>query len=120
MNAEAEIHKIMSAFRKNPVHSIAEQLIVQRNDYQNGVYERLEGATWVQVQPPDIPPSNVISWLLQDGDRIIIRPSGTEPKIKFYFEATLMPQENDDIDALCDLLDERIDGYLQSLLSMAH
>ena len=65
------IGRMMAAVRMNPPASAGGQQVVKLIDYQNG-YE-------------DIPASNVLRFYLEDGSWFAIRPSGTEPKIKFYF-----------------------------------
>lgn len=65
------ILRMMSYIRTNPITSVAGYPIVKTIDYKEG-YE-------------DIPASNVLRYFLEDGSWFAIRPSGTEPKIKFYF-----------------------------------
>jgi phosphomannomutase len=77
----AAIKAVMEAFRARPPASLAAARIVATNDYQ--AQTRTEGG---QPQPLTLPRSNVIAYELEGGHRVTLRPSGTEPKIKFYFE----------------------------------
>jgi phosphomannomutase len=77
----AAIKAVMEAFRARPPASLAAARIVATNDYQ--AQARTEGG---QPQPLTLPRSNVIAYELEGGHRVTLRPSGTEPKIKFYFE----------------------------------
>jgi phosphomannomutase len=77
----AAIKAVMEAFRARPPASLAAARIVATNDYQ--AQTRTEGG---QQQPLTLPRSNVIAYELEGGHRVTLRPSGTEPKIKFYFE----------------------------------
>ncbi|MBE6117895.1 MAG: phospho-sugar mutase [Erysipelotrichaceae bacterium] len=73
ISGAARIKRMMSAVRENPPQTIAGSKVTELVDYING-YE-------------DIPASNVLRFRLEDGCWFAIRPSGTEPKIKFYFYA---------------------------------
>ena len=78
-----EIKKMMSDFRNNPVKALAGSKVVLVKDFQ-------EQTAWDLVKDEkaemtDIPKSNVLIYYTEDGTKVAIRPSGTEPKIKFYF-----------------------------------
>ena len=78
-----EIKKMMSDFRNNPVKELAGSKVVLVKDFQ-------EQTAWDLVKDEkaemtDIPRSNVLIYYTEDGTKVAIRPSGTEPKIKFYF-----------------------------------
>jgi phosphoglucomutase len=73
--------RVMESLRKAPPQRIAEYGIVKIADYSSGkIYDLLTGAT----APTGQPKSDVIYFVLENDDKIIIRPSGTEPKIKIY------------------------------------
>jgi len=69
-----EIQKIMSDYRENPPKEIAGKKVVKVIDY-------------LEPEKTGLPKSNVLQFLNEDGDIVSVRPSGTEPKIKFYFGA---------------------------------
>ena len=78
-----EIKQMMTDFRNNPPQEIGGSKVVVWKDYQT--LEKTD-ATGVKskLDMPDT--SNVLQWFCEDGTKISVRPSGTEPKIKFYIE----------------------------------
>ena len=77
-----EIKKMMADFRANPPKDLAGSPITVWKDFQT-----LEVTTAEGTQKLDMPAtSNVLQWFCADGTKISVRPSGTEPKIKFYIE----------------------------------
>lgn len=81
--AEA-IESMMSELRSNPPQQLAERQIVELRDYKTGIITDLRtGAT----RETGMPASNVLQLVNENGDIATARPSGTEPKIKFYFSA---------------------------------
>ncbi|MFQ5335152.1 MAG: phospho-sugar mutase, partial [Flavobacteriales bacterium] len=62
-----------------------------------------------------LPASNVLQFRLEDSSVITMRPSGTEPKIKFYFNVQTELHDASHIDAVQQLLEERIDAYVRAL-----
>ena len=82
MQGATEIQEMMKIFRSNPPEKLADSAIMVINDYQKGIKTYLaDGAT----EKLDFPESNVLQFITEDESKISIRPSGTEPKIKFYF-----------------------------------
>ncbi|NVK28923.1 MAG: phospho-sugar mutase [Flavobacteriia bacterium] len=79
--AEA-ISKMMEDLRANPPKELAERKVVQLKDYQEGIIRNLVDGS---EKPTGLPKSNVIQVVNENGDIATARPSGTEPKIKFYF-----------------------------------
>ncbi len=77
-----EIEQMMDNFRNNPPKEIIGQKVVKINDFQLHVSKDILSG---KEEKLDLPTSNVLQWFLKDGSKISIRPSGTEPKIKFYF-----------------------------------
>jgi phosphomannomutase len=77
----AAIKAVMQAFREQPPTAIGAAAVLASNDY--AAQSRLEAGT---RSPLSLPKSNVLSWELAGGGRVTLRPSGTEPKIKVYFE----------------------------------
>ena len=76
-----EISRMMKNFRENPYTEIAGQKVVRIEDYQKSESRDLVNNSIIQI---DIPKSNVLIFYTKDGSKIAMRPSGTEPKIKFY------------------------------------
>jgi len=82
MSGQAEIKAMMEGFRTNPPIEIAGSKVILMNDFE------LRQATDVKsrkVSVIELPKSDVLQFFLEDGTKISMRPSGTEPKIKFYF-----------------------------------
>ncbi|MCQ2250433.1 MAG: phospho-sugar mutase [Bacteroidales bacterium] len=77
-----EIQKMMSDFRNEPPLIINGSNVVMIKDYQTQKACNLENGTEEAIT---LPKSNVLQFFLEDGTKISVRPSGTEPKIKFYF-----------------------------------
>ena len=79
----AAIDAMMNGLRTSPPERIASDVVVAVSDYRTG--ERLDRIRAAR-SPLGLPASNVLSFELASGSRIIARPSGTEPKAKFYFD----------------------------------
>lgn len=77
-----QIQGIMDRFRQNPPTQIAGIPVVVAEDYQNGTKHILSSNSDERIE---LPKSNVLKYFLDDGTWVCLRPSGTEPKIKFYF-----------------------------------
>lgn len=75
-----KIVSIMAGLRENPPTEIAGYRVIGQYDYQTG--EKKENGT---ITPTGLPKSNVLQFKLEDGSYVTARPSGTEPKIKFYY-----------------------------------
>lgn len=83
MDGAAQISKMMTDFRNNPPKSLAGSSIAQIKDYQEQTC--LHVAENKKEVMDSIPKSNVLIYYTSDGTKVAVRPSGTEPKIKFYF-----------------------------------
>jgi phosphomannomutase len=77
----ATIRAVMEAFRARPISTIGALGVEATNDYQ--AQTKRTGAAETKLS---LPKSNVLAWELAGGSRVTLRPSGTEPKIKVYFE----------------------------------
>lgn len=75
------IARIMDGFRANPPARVGEYAVRSSKDYKKG-----ESRAGGKVEKLTLPSSNVIAYELEGGHRVTLRPSGTEPKIKYYFE----------------------------------
>jgi phosphoglucomutase len=81
-NGQQEIAEMMESFRSNPPKVVAGSKVVQLLDYEKQVKTDLASG---QTEAIRLPKSNVLQFVTEDGSKISARPSGTEPKIKFYF-----------------------------------
>lgn len=77
-----EIAQMMVNFRNNPPKEINGQKVLMMKDFQAGIFYNFEKGTQEAIT---LPKSNVLQFFTADLSKITVRPSGTEPKIKFYF-----------------------------------
>ncbi|MBB1284999.1 phospho-sugar mutase [Flavisolibacter sp. BT320] len=81
-NGQQEIADMMEDFRANPPKELAGSKVVELLDYEKRVKTNLQTGATEEIT---LPKSNVLQFITEDGSKISARPSGTEPKIKFYF-----------------------------------
>jgi phosphoglucomutase len=112
MNGAKEIAAMMEGYRSKPPQTIDGGAVTQLLDYELQVGKNLQtGETWTI----DLPKSNVLQFVLADGTKISARPSGTEPKIKFYFSVNTKLDNADAFDATEKLLDEKIERIIDEM-----
>ncbi|MFB0943246.1 MAG: phospho-sugar mutase [Patiriisocius sp.] len=102
-----EIEQIMKDLRTNPLKEIAGSPVVSIEDYNTSTRLDVLNNTAVTL---DIPKSNVLIYYTQDGSKIAARPSGTEPKIKFYISVQDKQQSN-----ISELLEDKINAICTDL-----
>ncbi|MEC1532244.1 phospho-sugar mutase [Bacillus haynesii] len=98
-----QIAAILSTFREQPPLSIAGKDVVSAEDYLTGKRTLLKEN---KTETIDLPTSNVLKYFLEDGSWFCLRPSGTEPKVKFYF--AVKGQTNKDSEALLNQLTDEV------------
>ena len=106
------IHKMMVDFRENPPKTIVGSPVVKINDYQKS--ETLD-VVMGTVTPIEEDKSNVLQWFTEDGTIVSVRPSGTEPKIKFYFGVKAPLASVAEFDAVLAQLDGKIEAIKEDL-----
>lgn len=112
MNGQKEIAEMMETYRKNPPKTINGSPVVKLLDYELRKGRNLQtGEEWEIT----LPKSNVLQFILADGSKISARPSGTEPKIKFYFSVNTPLNKAADFDKVHADLDARIDGIIKDM-----
>ena len=112
MRGQEEIAEMMESFRKNTPKSINGSPVVQLLDYELRQGKNPEtGEEW-EIK---LPKSNVLQFILEDGSKISARPSGTEPKIKFYFSVNTKLASATDFDKVSAELDQRIQSIITDL-----
>jgi len=112
MNGAAEIADMMKGFRDNPPTTLSGFAVTQLLDYEMQVGKDLgNGKSW----KIDLPKSNVLQFVLADGSKISARPSGTEPKIKFYFSVKGELKDAAGFDAAQKALDDKIAGIVKEM-----
>ncbi|MDQ2721160.1 MAG: phospho-sugar mutase [Bacteroidota bacterium] len=112
MNGSKEIADMMQGFRDNPPKEIAGSLVKELLDYQLQVKKNIPTG---ETEKIDLPKSNVLQFITEDGSKISARPSGTEPKIKFYFSVNMPLKNQDDFDKTKQLLDKKIENIILSM-----
>lgn len=110
--AEA-IEKQMSQLRENPPSTLGGIQLSTIKDYQTSSSTDI---LTQEVHSLDLPKANVLIFILEDGSRIALRPSGTEPKIKFYFSVRTAFDTNKTWEEQQKALDTKIDGFLKDLI----
>lgn len=105
MNGAKEIAAMMEGYRKDPPKAINGSKVVQLLDYKTGEGRNLSNGNQFKLTTPS---SNVLQFILEDGSKISARPSGTEPKIKFYFSVNTKLESEKDFESTEKLLDEKI------------
>lgn len=112
MNGQKEIAAMMEGYRTNPPATINGAQVVQLLDYQLQQGKNLvTGESW----SIDLPKSNVLQFITADGSKISARPSGTEPKIKFYFSVKTDLADRADFDARLAELENKINGIVKDM-----
>ncbi|MEO6135817.1 MAG: phospho-sugar mutase [Ginsengibacter sp.] len=112
MNGSKEIAAMMQGYRDNPPSEIAGSKVKELLDYQLQQSTDLETGEKAEIK---LPKSNVLQFILEDGTKISARPSGTEPKIKFYFSVNTSLENKDAFDKTKKILDEKITSIISSM-----
>lgn len=107
-----EINQMMIDLRENPVSEINGQRVVCIEDYDNSTSRNL---ITNETETITIPKSNVLIYYLEDGSKICARPSGTEPKIKFYFSVNAPLDKVENAKDVEKLLDEKIKNIIVAM-----
>ena len=107
-----EIKAMMTAFRTNPPEKINNSRVIRIDDYEKQIsHDILNGAH----NAIDLIKSDVLQFFLEDGTKISVRPSGTEPKIKFYFSVNTRLASPDKFDETGKILDQRISDIIKDM-----
>jgi phosphoglucomutase len=112
MNGQKEIAEMMEVFRSNPPQSINGSPVVKLLDFALQKGKNLKtGEEW----STGLPKSNVLQFILADGSSISARPSGTEPKIKFYFSVNTKLSNPAEFDKSYKELDQKIQAIIKDM-----
>ena len=107
-----QIQKMMADFRADPPKTIVGSPVVKINDFQS--LEQTDVRTGAKT-PIEQDSSNVLQWFTEDGTTVSVRPSGTEPKIKFYFGVKAPLASVADYERTLAALDAKIEGIRKDL-----
>ena len=111
MEGLAKIQSIMETLRSNPPKEIAGLTVTSARDYKKDeIVDIRTGA----VRPTGLPSSNVLYYDLTDDAWLCVRPSGTEPKIKFYYG--IKGTSLDDADARSTAVSEALDALIATMV----
>ena len=112
MDGQKQIAAMMEAFRNNPPKVIDGAPIAALLDYEKGIGKNLStGETW-EIK---LPKSNVLQFVFANGDKISARPSGTEPKIKFYFSVNAKLSSANEFDAVHGQLKSKLERMIEEM-----
>ncbi len=107
-----QINQMMVDLRENPPKEIEGLKVVSIADYQSSTINRLLTGVIDKIQ---LPKSNVIQIILEDETMITVRPSGTEPKIKFYGSAKELLTSVSDFDSISKKITNKLEKVISSL-----
>lgn len=111
---ELEIKKMMENFRNNPPTEINGIKVVRMLDYLSSTEKNFSSH---QTTPLQFPESDVLQFYLEDGTKVSVRPSGTEPKIKFYISVHAPLKSKEEFTEVSQVLDNKIKRTEQYLLN---
>ena len=112
MNGQQEIAAMMEGYRKQPPTEIAGSKVVTLLDYQLQVSTNLQTGVQTTIQ---LPKSNVLQFVTEEGTKISARPSGTEPKIKFYFSVNTVLPNREAFDEVYAHLQNKINNIIAAM-----
>ncbi|MDG1038202.1 MAG: phospho-sugar mutase, partial [Polaribacter sp.] len=112
MNGAAEIQQMLSDMRNSPLTEIDGEKVETLSDYQASTRKNLITG---EVTSIDLPKSNVLIYQTANGTRIAARPSGTEPKIKFYFSVNSTLGSIKDSKVTEQALDDKIQRIIKEM-----
>ena len=107
-----EIKNIMDNFRSVPPKSLGGSPVVTVKDYLTSVSKDMKSGEESLI---NLPKSNVLQFFTEDGSKVSVRPSGTEPKIKFYFGMKKKMDRKEDFDKVNQELEGHIDNIIKEL-----
>jgi phosphoglucomutase len=112
MDGQQQIAAMMETFRNNPPAQLAGIEVAHLLDYDMQTAKNIQTG---EVTKINLPKSNVLQFLLTDGSKISARPSGTEPKIKFYFSVNTKLPNKESFNEVNQQLGDKIKQIIQDL-----
>jgi len=112
MEGAAEIQKMLSDMRNNPLSMIDGEKVATLADYEESVLKDIRTGKETKIE---LPKSNVLIYQTENGTRIAARPSGTEPKIKFYFSVNAPLDSKENAAAVEAALDAKIQRIIKEM-----
>ena len=112
IEGSAEINKIMESARNNPMTSINGSMVITVEDFKKSICKNLLLNT---SEPILIPKADVLIYTTEDGSKVALRPSGTEPKIKFYISVNTTLSSSKEFIATEKTLDDKIESIIKDM-----
>lgn len=112
ISGSAEIQQMLRDFKENPVDSVQGSKLLWIEDYNTSTAKNVQTG---EERPIDLPKSNVLIYQTEDGTRIAARPSGTEPKVKFYISTHAKLDGSENFKTVNSQLESKIEGILSEL-----
>ena len=107
-----EISQMMKNLRENPLKTIVNEQVIRIEDYLASVSKNMLTGEETQI---DIPKSNVLIYYTDKGTKVAARPSGTEPKIKFYFSVNTILESIEKYPEVLKKLQDKIDNIVKEM-----
>lgn len=108
-----EIDDKINSFRKNPPKLLDNSLVVKIYDYKKSLLTKTKNNNLSQIK---LPKSNLLIFESSDGTRVAVRPSGTEPKIKYYFSVNTKLNSKGDFNFKNDFLNKKINSLIKQFI----
>lgn len=112
MSGAEEIKQMLKDFKENPVDTVQGSKLLWIEDYNTSIAKNVQTG---EEKPINIPKSNVLIYETEDGTRIAARPSGTEPKVKFYMSTNTVLGDAKDFKSVNSDLDAKLEGIVAEL-----
>jgi len=109
-----EIKQMLKNYRENPPQALAGSKVVTLKDYKTQEAKNIESGETTTI---DLPVSNVLQFITEDGSIVSVRPSGTEPKIKFYCSVNTELENRANFDQKTKQLESKMDTIIEELTS---
>lgn len=107
-----EIQNMMKAYRESPPKELGGSKVVTIKDYKTQITKDLKAGTTADIA---LPVSNVLQFVTEDGSIVSVRPSGTEPKIKFYCSVNTDLESRSEFEQLTERLEQKMDTIIDEL-----
>lgn len=107
-----EIKKMLKGYRENPPKTLAGSDVITIKDYKTQISKNVKTGETEEI---DLPVSNVLQFFTKDSTIVSVRPSGTEPKIKFYCSVNTDLPNRTSFDDKTDVLEEKMDTVIDEL-----
>jgi len=110
----AKMQAITASLRNHPPSEIAGKTVLVRTDLQHGTRWERDGG----MKTIDLPASDVLIYELEGASRVIVRPSGTEPKIKYYFEHIETIEEGELMIGARERAETKLEGLMTGFMGL--